>query len=309
MSLAALIVGGSGQLGTDLTELLGRRSDVAFAKALGHDLLDIADRDAVASTVREWSAVVRSDGDHRIVVFNCAAYTDVDGAESDEAAAHLVNAVGPAHLALACATSSVDLVHVSTDYVFAGDSHRPYEADDPPGPRTAYGRTKLAGEQAVARLTPRSYVVRAAWVYGASGGNFVKTMARLERTRDAVSVVDDQRGSPTWSRDLAAGLVALAETGRYGFYHCTNTGDTTWCGFARAVFEELGADPARVLPCTTADFPRPAPRPPYSVLGDRAWRAAGLPPMRPWRAALAAAFATAGDAFRGGDERGASSSG
>jgi dTDP-4-dehydrorhamnose reductase len=298
VNLAALIVGGFGQLGSDLTELLSQRPDVAFAKALGHDRLDITDRDAVAAAVREWSAVVRSDGDHRAVVFNCAAYTDVDGAESDEAAAHLVNAVGPAHVAMACVSARVDLVHVSTDYVFAGDSERPYETDDPPAPQTAYGRTKLAGEQAVLALTPRSYVVRTAWVYGATGGNFVKTMARLERTRDVVTVVDDQRGSPTWSRDLAGGLVALAETGRYGVYHCTNSGDTTWCGFARAVFEELGADPARVHPCTTADYPRPAPRPSYSVLGDAAWRAAGLGPLRPWRAALTAAFTAAGDALR-----------
>jgi dTDP-4-dehydrorhamnose reductase len=298
VSLAALIVGGFGQLGSDLTELLSQRPDVAFAKALGHDRLDITDRDAVAAAVREWSAVVRSDGDHRAVVFNCAAYTDVDGAESDEAAAHLVNAVGPAHVAMACASTRSDLVHVSTDYVFAGDSERPYETDDKPAPRTAYGRTKLAGEQAVLALTPQSYVVRTAWVYGATGGNFVKTMARLERTRDVVTVVDDQRGSPTWSRDLAGGLVALAETGRYGVYHCTNSGDTTWCGFARAVFEELGADPTRVHPCTTADYPRPAPRPSYSVLGDAAWRAAGLGPLRPWRAALTAAFTAAGDALR-----------
>jgi len=142
-------------------------------------------------------------------------------------------------------------------------------------------------------------VVRTAWVYGASGGNFVRTMTRLEATRDTVDVVDDQRGSPTWSRDLAAGLLALVEAGPPpGIYHCTNAGETTWYGLARAVFEELGADPARVRPTTTAAFTRPAPRPAYSVLSPAAWLAAGLPPTRPWRDALHAAFAEVGAALR-----------
>jgi dTDP-4-dehydrorhamnose reductase len=136
-------------------------------------------------------------------------------------------------------------------------------------------------------------------VYGAGGGNFVRTMARLEATRDTIEVVDDQRGSPTWSRDLAAGLLALVEAGApAGVYHCTNTGETTWYRLARAVFEELGADPDRVRPTTTAAFPRPAPRPAYSVLSPAAWLAAGLPPTRPWRDALHAAFAEVGDALR-----------
>jgi dTDP-4-dehydrorhamnose reductase len=299
VTLAALVVGGFGQLGRDLIDVVSRDPDFAFGTALGHGDLDIGDGDAVAQTLADWSRLVRSDGDHRVVVFNCAAYTDVDGAESDEAAAHLSNAVGPAQLATACAEHDVDLVHVSTDYVFAGDGDLPYEVNDPTAPRTAYGRSKLAGEQAVLRTAPRSYVVRTAWVYGANGSNFVKTIARLERSHETVTVVDDQRGSPTWSRDVATGLVALAKTGRYGVYHCTNSGDTTWCGFARAVFEELGADPARVRPCTTADYPRPAPRPSYSVLGDASWRAAGLAPLRPWREALSAAFAADGDALRG----------
>jgi dTDP-4-dehydrorhamnose reductase len=141
-------------------------------------------------------------------------------------------------------------------------------------------------------------------VYGAHGNNFVKTMARLAASRDTVSVVDDQRGCPTWTGDLATGLLALAEQVASGsgpsarVLHCVGDGETTWFGFAQAVFEELGLDPARVLPCTTEDFPRPAPRPTYSVLSDRVWREAGLPPMRPWREALAAAFAEHGDHLR-----------
>jgi dTDP-4-dehydrorhamnose reductase len=141
--------------------------------------------------------------------------------------------------------------------------------------------------------------VRTAWVYGQTGGNFVKTMARLAGVKDTLDVVEDQRGSPTWSRDLAAGLLALAAARPVpGIYHATNAGETTWYGLARAVFEEIGADPERVRPTTTANFPRPAPRPAYSVLSGAAWSAAGLPPLRPWREALHAAFTEVGDALR-----------
>ncbi len=275
-----LVTGGGGQLGADL-----------LREARGHDVvgptrteLDVTDAAAVEKAVLE----MRPDA-----VLNAAAYTAVDAAEADEATAAAVNAEAPAHLARVCALYGVGLVHVSTDYVFAGDATTPYEVDAPVGPTSAYGRTKLAGERAVRELLPeRSWVVRTAWVYGASGSNFVKTMARLEASRDTVEVVDDQRGSPTWSRDLAAGLLALVEAGPApGVYHCTNAGETTWCGLARAVFAELGADPERVRPTTTAAFPRPAPRPAYSVLSPAAWLAAGLPVPRPWRDALHAAFA------------------
>ena len=202
-----------------------------------------------------------------LVVVNAAAWTDVDGAESHEDEAYAVNATGVAHLAAACAAVQARLVHVSTDYVFPGDvpgdrlpgdaafpgaGRAPYEPDDATGPRSAYGRTKLAGEQAVAALLPAGgYVVRTAWLYGVAGGNFVKTMIRLEGERDTVDVVDDQQGSPTWSADLAAGLLELvAARPKPGIYHAVNAGSTTWCGLARAVFEELGADPRRVRPTT-----------------------------------------------------------
>jgi dTDP-4-dehydrorhamnose reductase len=226
-------------------------------------------------------------------VVNAAAYTAVDQAETDEDKAFAVNAAGPALLAAAAARTGARLLQVSTDYVFAGDADRPYAEQDEPDPRSAYGRTKLAGELAVRELAPEhGYVVRTAWVYGATGSNFVKTMARLERDRDTVEVVDDQRGSPTWSADLARGLVELAGSAAApGTYHCTGSGETSWFGLARAVFEELGADPERVRPTSTDRFPRPAPRPAYSVLSDRAWRAAGLSPLPHWRQALRQAFA------------------
>lgn len=288
--MRALIIGSGGMLATDLEAVLLEAGHEV--RPLTIDDLDITDRLAVDVLIASWAALGTG------VVFNCAAYTNVDGAEADERTAHLINAVGPENLALACAAHGVDLVHLSTDYVFPGDATSPYAVDAPTGPQSAYGRTKLAGEQAVRTLCPRSYVVRTAWLYGAGGNNFVKAMARLERDRETLSVVDDQRGSPTWSRDLATALMTLAQTRAYGTYHATNNGDTTWCGFARAVFEELGADASRVQPCTTADFPRPARRPAYSVLSGDALIAAGVPPMRPWRDALKAAFAEAGDALR-----------
>ncbi len=190
-----LVTGARGQLGTDLQRVLADCTDEVLA--VGHAELDIAASRAVTRVVAEFAPDV---------VVNAAAYTAVDAAESDEDAAYRVNASGPAVLASALAMHGGRLIHISTDYVFAGDATRPYEVDDPVGPKSAYGRTKLAGEQAVRELLPeRSYVVRTAWVYGATGANFVRTMARLERERETVSVVDDQRGSPTWSADLARG--------------------------------------------------------------------------------------------------------
>ncbi len=284
--MTVLVLGAGGQLGTDLLAVLGEN-----AHGLTRSELDVGDAAAVLSAIRE----ARPE-----VVYNAAAWTDVDGAETDEGGATRINAEAPGHIARACGEVGATLVHVSTDYVFAGDATTPYDVDTPPAPRSAYGRTKLAGEGAVRATLPQHYVVRTAWVYGCTGANFVKTMARLEKERETLTVVDDQRGAPTWSRHLAHGLVALAGSGApFGTYHLTGSGETTWHGFARAIFEELGADPARVLPCTTADFPRPAPRPAYSVLSDRAWRDVGFPPMAHWREALADAFAECGDALRG----------
>jgi len=287
-----LITGSYGQLGTDLQAVLAATPE-DVVRAVDLDVLDITDAAAVDRAIAEFAPDV---------LVNAAAFTAVDAAEENEALAFRVNATGPAVLAAAMARNGGRLVHVSTDYVFAGEGTRPYEVDDAPDPRSAYGRTKLAGERAVRELLPdASYVVRTAWVYGGTGANFVKTMVRLEDERESVSVVDDQRGSPTWSADLARALVELARSSATpGVYHCTGTGDTTWFGFTQAIFGELGADPARVLPTTTDAFPRPAPRPAYSVLSDAAWRAAGLTPMPGWRDALHTAFAAVGDQFRAG---------
>jgi len=287
-----LIAGAGGQLGSDLARVL-RDQGVpdSHVLAASSSQLDITSSRSIAAAFTDFDPTV---------VLNAAAYTAVDKAETDEERAFAVNASGPALLAAAAVRTGARLLHVSTDYVFSGDAGEPYPVDAPPDPRSAYGRTKLAGELAVRELAPDlGYVVRTAWVYGASGANFVKTMARLEGAHDTVQVVDDQRGSPTWSADLARGLVALARSGAApGTYHCTGSGDTTWHGFTRAIFEELGADPARVLPTTTDKFPRPAPRPAYSVLSASGWLGAGLTPMPHWRDALRHAFAEDAAAYR-----------
>lgn len=299
--LAALVPGGSGQLGFELRRILAARKD-SLVHAPGSSELDISDAGMVADAVDSFAETARDAG-LRPVVINAAAYTAVDAAEDEPERAAEVNSRAASTLAAACAACDVPLVQVSTDYVFSGTAGVPYEPEDPTEPRTVYGRTKLDGERAV--LGSGAWVVRTSWVYGARGGNFVKTMARLESERPELSVVHDQLGAPTWSADLAAGLVEFAEriAGGSGpgrkVLHCTNSGETSWFDLARAVFAELGADPDRIQPCTTADFPRPAPRPAYSVLSGSAWHAEGLTPLRPWREALAAAFATDGEALRG----------
>ena len=274
-----LIVGANGQLGSDLMHLLG-------GKAEGVDLpeIDITSPDSVQGVI----STAAPD-----VVVNAAAYTAVDAAETDEPTAYAVNATGPQNLAEACAARpGTRLVHISTDYVFSGADEGPYDEDAPTGPKSAYGRTKLAGELAVAAaLADRSYVVRTAWLYGEHGANFVKTMIRLESQQETVSVVDDQRGQPTWSHDLGAQILALVDSGANpGTYHGTNSGAVTWFGFTREIFRLLGADPERVLPTTSAAFQRPAPRPANSVLGHRRWAEAGIPAMRGWQEALAEAM-------------------
>lgn len=227
------------------------------------------------------------------MVVNCAAWTSVDDAEAHEEEALAVNGGGAANLAAACAAAGhTRLVQLSTDYVFAGTSAQPYGEDDIPAPRTAYGRTKLAGERAVLdRLPDAGYVVRTAWLYGAHGPSFVRTMIALERRRPTVDVVDDQYGQPTWTADVAGQIVALIHAAASpGIYHATSSGQTTWFGLAREIFQLLGADPARVNPIPSSALTRPAPRPAYSVLGHGAWTRSGIPPIGDWRPALERGF-------------------
>jgi dTDP-4-dehydrorhamnose reductase len=285
VSAVWLVTGAAGMLGQDVLARLAGTD--ATAVAADRAALDVADPASVRVAFEK----------HRpAVVVNCAAWTAVDDAESQEDAALRVNGTGPAVLAEACREHGAVLLQISTDYVFAGDGVKPYAEDDPTGPRSAYGRTKLAGEQAVLSTLPETgYVVRTAWLYGAGGGNFVRTMIKLEGVKDTLDVVDDQRGQPTWTVDLADRLVrlgqaALAGTAPAGVYHGTSGGETTWFGFTREIFRLLGTDPERVRPTTSEAFVRPAPRPAFSVLGHDRWAAAGIEPVRDWRAALAEAF-------------------
>lgn len=284
-----VITGAGGQLGSCLAALAaGQGRDV---RAYTSSEWDITDPAAAERIVRS--------GD---VVINCAAYTDVDGAESDEAGAYAVNAAGPEHLARACARAGARLIHVSTDYVFGGDfgdaQPHPYEPGDDTAPQGVYARSKLAGERAVLAALPDprdGVVVRTAWVYtGGTGKDFVAVMRRLAAGEGPVNVVDDQTGSPTYVGDLAAALLQVADDHVPGpILHAANEGAVSRFEQARAVFEECGADPARVQPVSTAHFPRPAPRPSYSALSGRQSAAAGLRPLRPWRPALIAALAAA----------------
>jgi dTDP-4-dehydrorhamnose reductase len=242
------------------------------------------------------------------VVVNCAAWTAVDDAEASEEQALAVNAGGAANLTAACAESGARLVQVSTDYVFAGDAGRPYSEDDVPAPRTAYGRTKLAGEHAVLDGLPGSgFVVRTAWLYGAHGRSFAGTMIKLEDQRPTVDVVDDQHGQPTWTADVARQIVALVNSSAApGIYHATSSGQTTWFGLAREIFGLLGADPARVRPIPSSALSRPAPRPASSVLGHSAWAGPRVPPIGDWRTALHRALPDLVAAQRPGNRQGAS---
>ncbi|HET7303516.1 MAG TPA: dTDP-4-dehydrorhamnose reductase [Segeticoccus sp.] len=279
-----LVAGAGGMLGRDLCAALADAGhDVTAA---GHQDLDITDPEA---------CLAAADGHD--VVANAAAWTAVDDAEAHEPEAFTVNATGAANLARATAAAGARLVQVSTDYVFDGTATTPYAEHAPLAPRSAYGRTKAAGEWAARALCADTYLVRTAWVYGEHGGNFVKTMLRLAGERETLDVVDDQRGQPTWTVDVANAVVRLVEgDAEPGTYHATSSGSTTWCGFTKAIFAHLDLDPDRVRPTTTEAFPRPAPRPAYSVLGHEAWHAAGLDPIRDWRTALQQALPRITDA-------------
>ena len=278
-----LVVGHGGQLGSALMQVLQRGGEHEVS-GIDYPEIDIADAASVAAAV----AAASSD-----VVVNCAAYTAVDAAEEDEDRALAINGLGPRLLAEQCRDRGAWLVHISTDYVFDGTATSPYGEDAAPSPASAYGRTKLAGDLAVQELLPDShYLIRTAWLYGLQGSNFVKTMLRLEGERDTVSVVTDQVGQPTYAADLAEQIrLVIERRPAAGTYHGTNSGEVSWFGFTREIFRLAGADPERVLPTTSAEFIRPAPRPAYSVLGHDHWIEQGLPEMRPWRAALEQAFA------------------
>jgi dTDP-4-dehydrorhamnose reductase len=291
MSGRIVITGAGGQLGSCLT---------ALATDQGRDVLALTSSQWDITDPAAAERIIRG-GD---VVINCAAYTNVDGAESDEARAYAVNATGPEHIARTCARVGARLIHVSTDYMFTGGpgsnsdggEPHPYEPSDETDARGVYALSKLAGERAVLAALPDAVVVRTAWLYtGGTGKDFVAVMRRLAAGDGPVNVVDDQTGSPTYVADLAVALLQVVDDRVPGpILHAANGGAVSRFGQARAVFEECGADPERVRPVSTDQFPRPAPRPTYSALGGRESAAAGLTPLRPWRPALVAALAASG---------------
>lgn len=290
-----LITGANGQLGTELrrclaagkTELgpLPAKLQRATVLATDVDTLDITNRHEVAAYVRHHAPDA---------ILSCAAYTNVDGCETNPEAAFAVNAVGARNLALAAEEIGAKLAHVSTDYVFSGDAAQPVWECEQPAPRSVYGKTKLLGEQYVRQFCTHSFIVRTAWLYGRTGGNFVRTMLRLAKQNGGVTVVDDQLGNPTNAADLAHELLQLLVTKEYGVYHCTGEGVCSWYDFAREIIRLSGL-PATVAPCSTKQFIAAsnkviAARPAYSALENAMLKATIGNEMRDWRTALACFF-------------------
>ncbi len=277
------LVGNRGMLGREVVSLLARRR----LASVGTDReVDITDAEAVRSFLRGMKAPIEW-------IINCAAYTAVDRAEEEPEAANRINADGPRNLGKAAEEAGARLLHVSTDYVFDGQKDGEYSEEDSPGPVGVYAKSKYAGELALQASCSRHYIVRTAWLYGRYGVSFVETMLRLFNERKEVRVVNDQHGSPTWARDLAAAILAFIERKPrpYGVYHCTNEGCTTWFEFAREIYR-LGKERGLVrreinlVPITTAEYPTRAKRPANSVLSKaKICRVLGLS-MRPWQQAL-----------------------
>lgn len=279
-----LLTGGNGQLGR---ELVGAATTAGHhVRAASHADCDITSPEAVQETVED------ADPD---VLINCAAWNRVDAAEAQSDDAFRVNALGPRVLARACASRHVLLVHLSTDYVFDGSATTPIDEWQSPNPRTTYGASKLAGENEVRSLTDRHQVVRTSWLYGGDGPNFVLTMLRALAERRPLRVVSDQLGSPTWTGDLAPALLRVIARDIPGTYHLTNSGATSWHGFAEAIVAALGGS-TDVAAITTAEYPTAARRPPYSVLDNRVWRLLGETPLAHWQDGLKGYLAQLRDA-------------
>jgi dTDP-4-dehydrorhamnose reductase len=278
--MKTLVIGSHGQLGTDM---------VAMCQAAGHDTIgidfpeiDITDRPATAALVEQQRPEL---------IVNCAAFTAVDECEAKQERAFAINRDGVANIALAAQKTGSRVVHFSTDYVFDGLNTEPYVESDQPRPATIYGESKLAGEQALIAGLSRHYIFRIAWLYGLHGSNFVKTIRRVAAEKAATGgvlwVVNDQFGTPTYTREVIRQMLAVVDTEEYGLYHCTAEGFCSWYDFARLIVDQAGIA-VDLQPCTTAEYPRPAQRPPYSVLENRRLKQLGLHTMQEWRAGFAA---------------------
>jgi dTDP-4-dehydrorhamnose reductase len=272
--MLVLVTGVSGQLGFDVVKELTAKGHEAVG--VGRSELDITDGPAVSAFVQNLKPGA---------IIHCAAYTNVDAAESDQEGAYKVNGLGTKYLAEAAKNVDAKMVYVSTDYVFDGAGTEPYEVDHPTCPIGVYGETKLAGEKLLQETLEKHFIVRTAWVYGVNGNNFVKTMLKLAQDRTELGVVYDQVGSPTYTVDLAKFLVELVVSDKYGTYHASNEGVCSWHEFAVEIFKQAGLN-IKVNPLTSEEFPRPAARPKYSVLSKKKIVEQGFTPMRDWKEAL-----------------------
>lgn len=271
-----VVTGSKGQLGHDLAEVLA-----------DHDLvlLDIKELD-----ITDFNAVLRKLDEFRPeILINSAAFTNVDGCEENPNLAYQVNAVGTQNLAIACQKVNAAMLYVSTDFVFDGNSDTPYTEFDEPNPLNVYGRSKLAGERYVTSLLSKYFIVRTAWLYGTHGHNFVKTILKLAADKNELTVVNDQFGSPTFSRDLARKIAEIIVTDGYGLYHAVNGGSCSWFEFSREILRQAGIDKP-IKPISSRELNRPAPRPAYSVLKNYSLALRGFSPFRPWEAGLAEYF-------------------
>jgi dTDP-4-dehydrorhamnose reductase len=271
-----LVTGSRGQLGQACLEV--------FAAA-GHRTAGVDLPDGDLTEAGEAARVLAEAGPDRVV--HCAAYTATDRAETERELAEAGNVLAVERLGEACAARGVALTHLSTDYVFDGSAAEGYREDAPRSPVSWYGSTKARAEEAVERLPVPWQIVRTSWLFGHGPANFVQTIRRLLGERETLRVVDDQRGSPTYAPDLAALLLPLVESGAAGIYHGTNAGHCTWFEFAQEIARLGGADPTRIQPCTTAEYPTPTRRPACSILLDTRLAGLGIPPAPPWRDALA----------------------
>jgi dTDP-4-dehydrorhamnose reductase len=270
-----LITGYKGMLGSDLVETL-KNEDKHELILTDIDDLDIANFNRVDEFLKK---------EKPELIINVAAYTDVDGCETNRDLAFNVNSIGPKNLAIVSNEINAKLLHISTDYVFSGDSLKFYHEDDETGPNSYYGETKLQAELFIKENTDNYFIIRTAWLYGFNGKNFVKTMVQLAKTNDKITVVNDQHGSPTFTKDLAIAISELIKTDKYGIYHVTNSDNCTWYEFAKQIFELANIN-VNVVPVTTEEYPTPARRPEYSVLSNEKWENAGFKSLRSYKDAL-----------------------